>query len=433
MLAINYLSASTKIRMAIKNLKVSCLLLLSMFVFGTGLYGQVETDEIRISKHRKGNLYVYAKPAEEVQIRQLSHEFWFGAALSNGFVGSMSEADKEQYAEKFLKNFNSAVTENALKWHSMEKEKGVVDYGVVDALLAWTDQHGIPLRGHNIFWGIPKFVQEWLKELDDESLEQTLRVRALDVTTRYRGRFAGYDLNNEMVHGNYYEERLGPEITKKMVDWSHQGDPDAQLFLNDYDILTGNRLDDYLRQIRGLIAQGVRIAGIGVQGHLHGDSFDRNELRRSLDSLAVFGLPILVTEFNVPGQRSKYHRENIRELTPEEEQFTAAELVDYYRICFAHPSVEGILMWGFWAGANWIPASSLYRRDWSPTALADAYQDLVYKQWWTEHRATVDQNGFLSLPAFYGKYEVKVGGDVRVVSLEKERGSVQVDFLRADR
>ena len=25
--------------------------------------------------------------------------------------------------------------------------------------------------------------------------------------TRYRGRFAEYDLNNEMIHGNYYEKR----------------------------------------------------------------------------------------------------------------------------------------------------------------------------------------------------------------------------------
>ncbi|MCC5937176.1 MAG: endo-1,4-beta-xylanase [Lunatimonas sp.] len=415
--------------MITRKLNEAFLVVLLLCFASPNLFGQSETDEHRISTHRKGTLSVYAKPGQEVHIRQLSHEFWFGAALSNGFVGSMSEADKQQYAEKFLQNFNAAVTENALKWHSMEKEKGVVDYSVVDALLEWTDRHHIPLRGHNIFWGIPKFVQEWLTALDDESLEQTLRVRALDVTTRYRGRFAGYDLNNEMVHGNFYEDRLGPDVTKKMVDWSHQGDPDAQLFLNDYDILTGNRLDDYLKQIRGLIGQGVRIAGIGVQGHLHAESFDRNELRRALDSLAVFGLPILVTEFNVPGQRSKYYRENIRELTMEEEIFTAGELVDYYKICFAHPSVEGILMWGFWAGANWIPASSLYRRDWSPTALAEAYQDLIFREWWTEHRATVGHNGVVSLPAFFGTYEVQVGDEVRTVTLNRGGGSAKVDFL----
>src|SRR5690606_35778505 len=231
----------------------------------------------------------------------------------------MSESDWKNYSEKFLANFNSAVTENAVKWPSMERERGKVDYRVVDALLSWTEEHNIPLRAHNLFWGIPRFVQPWVKELDDNELMKTLQHRAETVTRRYKGRFAEYDLNNEMIHGNYYEDRLGPEITKLMAQWAHNGDPDAKLFLNDYDILTGNKLPEYMAQIRTLLAQGVPVSGIGVQGHLHAETFDRNELRRALDSLAVFGLPIRITEFNMPGQRSRYHVEKITTMTPEEE------------------------------------------------------------------------------------------------------------------
>jgi hypothetical protein len=47
-------------------------------------------------------------------------------------------------------------------------------------------------------------------------------------------------------------------------------------------------------------------------------------------------------------------------------------------------------MWGFWEGANWIPQSSLYRRDWSPTPAADAYRGLVFKQWWTTWSGVTD-------------------------------------------
>ncbi|WP_158857927.1 endo-1,4-beta-xylanase [Lunatibacter salilacus] len=382
-----------------------------------------------IERHRKGELIVLGNPGEEVKIEQLSHEFWFGAAISNGFVsGSMSAEDKSQYEEKFLKNFNSAVTENALKWGNMEPKKGEVNYTVVDGILEWTDNHNIPLRGHNIYWGIEKFVQDWVKELDDEELRQTLKNRAEDIATKYKGRFAQYDLNNEMIHGNFYEERLGPDITKKMVEWVHEKDPDAQLFLNDYDILTGSRLDDYMAHIRELLGQGVKIAGIGVQGHLHGESFDRGELKRSLDSLAVFKLPIIVTEFNMPGQRSKYYRENIRTMTPEEEAQKAEDLVDYYSICFAHPAVDGILMWGFWAGANWIPVSSLYNRDWSPTPAAEAYQELIHKTWWTDNSGSINQNGNFATIGFYGNYRITVGSETKEVLLSKDRGRVVVDF-----
>jgi GH35 family endo-1,4-beta-xylanase len=233
-----------------------------------------------------------------------------------------------------------------------------------------------------------------------------------------------------MIHGNYYEDRLGPDITRLMAQWAHNGDPEAKLFLNDYDILTGNRLADYMAQIRKLLKQGVPIAGIGVQGHLHTDTFDRKQLKDALDSLALFKLPIRITEFNMPGQRSKYHTDKILEMTPQEEELNAKEIVDYYRICFAHPAVEGILMWGFWAGANWIPVSSLYKRDWSPTPAAEAYHNLIFKEWWTKESGTAGKDGIFSTPAFYGKYKVTVNGISKEIALTKEKGKVVVDFRK---
>jgi endo-1,4-beta-xylanase len=386
----------------------------------------LDDDIVRL---RKGELIIEAGPGEKVTVEQLNHEFWFGCAISNRLAdGSLSADDQRQYCEKFLENFNSAVTENAVKWGNMERRKGQVDYSIVDGILRWTEENNIPLRGHNLFWGIPRFVQPWVKELDDAALSQTLENRAETITERYRGRFAEYDLNNEMIHGNYYEDRLGPEITKRMAQWAHQGDPDAKLWVNDYDILTGNQLSKYMAHIRGLLAQGVPIAGIGVQGHLHPETFDRVQLRNALDSLAVFNLPVRITEFNIPGQRSKYYENRTLELTPEEEKSKAAELVDYYRICFAHPAVEGILMWGFWEGANWIPVSSLYHRDWSPTPAAGAYHNLVYKEWWTSEKGMTDSRGEFSVPAFFGKYRVTAGDLTKEVTLSGKTGSVVVDF-----
>ena len=406
------------------------LLIIAFSVFsGVSVFAQKFDLENDIAKYRKGEITVKAKPGSKVEIEQVAHEFWFGCAISDGiFNGRASENDQKMYKEKFLKNFNSAVTENAVKWPGMERRKGEVDYSLVDAMLNWTDENNIPLRGHNIFWGIEQFIQPWIKELTDAELEQTLKNRAEMLTARYKGRFVEYDLNNEMIHGNYYENRLGPDITKKMAEWCKNGDPDIKLYLNDYDILTGKKLPEYMAQIRLLLNQGVPIAGIGVQGHLHAESFDRAELKRALDSLAQFKLPIRVTEFNIPGQRSKYYNKRDMKMTDEEEQQKATDLVDYYRICFAHPAVEGILMWGFWEGANWIPQSSLYKRDWSPTPAATAYQNLIFKDWWTTGKGKTTRQGNYSMPAFYGKYKVTVNGETKTVDLTKAAGKVTVEF-----
>lgn len=396
----------------------------------TGGFSAVGAEvEEAIRRVRMGTLVIRGTPGAEVRVEQARHEFWFGAALANQMFGGRSEnPEAARYKKVFLENFNSAVTENALKWHSMERRQGEVDYSVVEAILGWTKQHGIPLRGHNVFWGVPGMVQPWLKTLDDAALRDTLKARAVDVARRYRGRFAEYDLNNEMLHGNYYEQRLGPNITRDMAAWMRQEDPQAVLYLNDYDILTGRRVKDYVVQIRKLLEQGVPIGGIGVQGHLHGDSFDAEVLKNSLDQLAEFKLPIRVTEFNFPGQRSKYYSQRGVRLSEAEEQAKAKAIADYYRICFAHPAVEGLLMWGFWEGANWIPCSSLYRRDWSPTPAAEAYRDLVYKQWWTNWRGRTDAQGRCEVPAFFGQHRVTVGDKTTEVSLKRAERTRQVEM-----
>lgn len=407
--------------------KFFCLSFLTAlsFTLATAQYPGINDS---IAKYRKGTITIHAKKGSNIKIEQLRHEFWFGCAIPDNFAGSMPEGDKQQFQQKFLENFNSAVTENALKWYSMERQKGQIRYDAIDGILKWTEENEIPLRGHNLFWGISQFIQPWIKELSNDELRQTIKNRAETITAKYKGRFAEYDLNNEMIHGNYYEERLGPQITKEMADWAHNGDPAAKLFVNDYDILTGRRLDDYMAHIRKLRSQGVPVAGIGVQGHLHAETFDRGELRRALDSLAKFHLPVRITEFNMPGQRSAFYKDRIIDLTTEQEEQKARELADYYRICFSHPAVEGILMWGFWAGANWIPASSLYKRDWSPTPALKAYRDLVFGEWWTNVSGKADRKGNYSTPAFYGKYRVTVNNTTKEVFLSKEKRNLTIDF-----
>jgi GH35 family endo-1,4-beta-xylanase len=387
-----------------------------------GLYAADQGLDESIRRIRMGTLVIETAPGTQVHVRQVRHDFWFGAALaSQMFSGKADPGETARYKKVFLENFNAAVTENALKWHAMEPRQGEVDYNIADAILAWTAEHDIPLRGHNVFWGIPNRVQPWLKSMDDTKLRATLEARAVDVARRYRGRFAEYDMNNEMLHANYYEERLGPGITRDMASWMRQEDPAAVLFLNDYDILTGVRLEDYVAQIRKFLDQGIPIGGIGVQGHLHGDTFDPAALRNALDRLAQFKLPVRVTEFNFPGQRSKYYGQRNAVLTEEEEQAKAKAITDYYRICFAHPVVGGILMWGFWEGANWIPVSSLFRRDWSETPAAKAYHDLVYREWWTDWSGTADAHGRCEVRAFLGKHRITAGGRELLVHLTREK------------
>ena len=378
-----------------------------------------------IAKYRMGTLFIRTAPNAKVKVEQVRHEFWFGAALPSGiFSGRGNPDDAARFKEIFASHFNAGVPEVALKWDAMEPQEGAVNYTTLDNILAWARQKGIAMRGHCIFWGVPNHVQEWLKALSDDEFKIAVAERGRSIGARYRGQFVEYDFNNEMMHANYYEQRFGLEFTKQMALWVKDGDPNARLFVNDYDVLTGNRLADYVRHIQRLLDAGVPISGIGVQGHLHGDSFDAAALQNALDTLAQFKLPIRVTEFNFPGQRSKYYTGDRRaQMPPEEEQAKAEALIQYYRICFAHPSVSGSIMWGFWESANWIPQSSLYKRDWTPLPAAKAYEDLVLNQWWTRWSGTANGEGWAIVPAFYGTHKVTVNGKETTVTLTKAEGA----------
>jgi GH35 family endo-1,4-beta-xylanase len=383
-----------------------------------------------IAKNRMGTLTIQAAPNAKITVDQVRHEFWFGATLPGSvFNGRAKPEDAAKWKEIFVSHFNAGVPEADFKWDVMERQKGQVNYMVVDNMLAWAADAGISVRGHCIFWGVPNHVQPWLKEMNDDDFKAAVFARGRTIGARYRDRFAEYDLNNEMMHANYYEQRFGIDFIRQMALSVKDSDPNAKLFVNDYDITTGNRLDDYVTHIRKLLDAGVPLSGIGVQGHLHGDSFDPVALQKSLDVLSEFHLPIRITEFNFPGQRSKYYTGDRRAvMTPEEELAKAEALKQFFTICFAHPAVTGIMMWGFWEGADWIPQSSLYKRDWTPLPAAKAYEDLVLNKWWTRWSGAADAQGRTEIRVFYGKHKVMVNGKETVVTVSKSEGAKTVSL-----
>ncbi len=410
----------------------SKLIAVLAFVVAVGVVCQARADsdvspklkpqaiETRIRQHRMGELVVKTTPGAQVKIEQLRHEFWFGTAISNSMIqGSyrrrMSDADLAKYKEVLAANFNSAVHENALKWHSCERTAtGGFDYSVAEGIYKWAAANDIKMRGHCIFWCTDRHVQDWVKNLDKDALRKVVERRARDVTSRFKGRIEEFDLNNELTFGSFYRRNLGDGIIKDMADWAKQGNPKALLYLNEQGSLAsgGRNADKYVALIEKTLGQGAPIDGIGCQGHF-ANMFDPEKVQSTLDRLAQFDLPIKITEYD---------------FNTSDEQEKAKHLRDFYTICFAHPAVEGILMWGFWEGAHWRPGAALWKRDWSETPAAKAYRDLVFNKWWTSQTGKADAAGIYRIRAFYGKYSVESQGKKRQVTLARQNDRETVSF-----
>ena len=384
---------------------------------------KVENEQIekRIAEIRMGDLIVKTKPGAEVKIEQVRHEFLWGTAIPDELAeteeNAFSEEDRKKYLEILEDNFNYAVHENALKWYSNEEVQGEVDYSISDRIWELCDERNIPMRGHCIYWAKDEFMNDWLVPLNNPDLRKAVVNRGTSVVSHYKGRINEFDLNNEMLHGDFFRRKLGFGVINEMAWIAKAANPDVKLYLNDYGIVDmGYNAGPYIKQIKNLLDNGVPIDGIGCQGHLSmrtDDTTPAAKVQRNLDRLAEFDLPIKITEVLFAYRDEMVQVDELNKLLP---------------IYFAHPNVESVLMWGFWAGSHWQPHCAMWKEDWTPRPQVEAYRKLIFEKWWTTVEDKADNKGQVSTRAFYGTYKITSRGKTKTVVLSKEAGSQRVEF-----
>ncbi|CAI5463107.1 unnamed protein product [Closterium sp. Yama58-4] len=263
-----------------------------------------------------------------VQIDQVSSDFPFGANVNGAILYDTA------YQEWFLNRFNWAVFNNEGKWYFNERREEVENYTVTDALVDWFTQRNVSVRGHNIFWAVEKFVQTWVKNLNDTALWAAMQRRMNSAVTRYTGKVQHWDVINEPLHGNYYGQRLGEDIHSWMFKAARAIDPNVRLFLNDYNTVEqcdrGANPEVYLEKVWTLNATGAPVTGIGVEAHYSGEP-QLVRLKHDLNRLAMAKLPIWLTELD------------FSEVDSDEQRADYLEAV--MREAFSHPSVAGMVLW----------------------------------------------------------------------------------------
>ncbi len=334
-------------------------------------------------------------PGARVSLRQKARAFPIGAAVNPNLLTNAT------YREFFKQHFNWAVFENASKWYANERHPGRPDYAAADAMLDWLAGNGIPVRGHCLFWEPEKWQLPWVRDLSPSELRAAVERRLVSAVEHFRGRFVHWDVNNEMLHGSFFKDRLGEEIHPWMFIRAHQLDPEAKLFVNEFNILSVDQnheqvqVDEYVEHIRWLQSRGAPIHGIGIQGHIwHEDILSHPEvLKERLDRVAELQLPIWITEFD-SADPDEGRNADILELV--------------FRTAFSHPGVEGIMLWVFWGGSSWRgPNAGLAREDWTLNAAGRRFVALM-EEWSTHVTGVTDGDGRFSSRGFLGEFELEV-------------------------
>ncbi|XP_058069626.1 endo-1,4-beta-xylanase 1-like isoform X2 [Magnolia sinica] len=323
-----------------------------------------------------------------VKVRQTQNSFPIGSCVMR------TNIDNEDFVDFFVKNFNWAVFGNELKWPWIEPQQGNFNYKDADELLDFCKKNSIEVRGHCIFWEVEYTIQSWVRALIKNDLMTAIQNRLTGLLTKYKGKFRHYDVNNEMLHGSFYQDRLGKDIRANMFKTASQLDPSATLFVNDYHIEDGcdtrSSPEKYIEHILDLQEQGGPVGGIGLQGHI--DSPVGTIVCSALDMLGILGLPIWFTELD---------------LSSVNECVRADDLEVMLREAFAHPGVEGIMLWGFWELFMSRNNAHLVDAEGSINEAGKRY--LALKQEWLTHtHGHIDNQGQFGFRGFQGSYTVEV-------------------------
>ncbi|KAB1202648.1 Endo-1,4-beta-xylanase A [Morella rubra] len=331
-----------------------------------------------------------------VKVRQTQNSFPFGTCVNR------TNIDNEDFVNFFAKHFNWAVFGNELKWYWTEPQQGNFNYKDADEMLDLCKNHNIETRGHCIFWEVEGTVQSWIRALNKNDLATAVQNRLTGLLSRYKGKFRHYDVNNEMLHGSFYQDRLGKDIRANMFKTAHQLDPSATLFVNDYHVEDGcdtrSSPEKYIQHVLDLQEQGAPVGGIGIQAHI--DSPVGAIVCSALDKIGILGLPIWFTELDVSSIN---------------EHMRADDLEVMLREGFAHPAVEGIMLWGFWELFMSRDNSHLVNAEGDINEAGKRL--LALKQEWLSHpHGHIDEQGEFRFRGFHGTYSVEVLSGSKKVS-----------------
>ncbi|XP_064600826.1 uncharacterized protein LOC135467003 [Liolophura sinensis] len=233
----------------------------------------------RIDKIRKSNIHVKVTRDSgvdansiTVEIKQKRHSFPFGSTVVAWLMNKNNSGSDQKYRQFIFDNYNWAVLENALKWPQLEKSRGHVDYSVAEAALRRMRSHGIKVRGTTLIWGAQeRNVPSWVLPLPLSEIQAEVNKHIQNTVTHFKDLVEHWDVNNELLHGQYYENKFHDlDYSKKIFRLVHQYDPDVKLFLNDYDVVAGGgHTEAYFTQAKDFKASNTYIGGLGLQCHFN--------------------------------------------------------------------------------------------------------------------------------------------------------------------
>ena len=241
---------------------------------------------------------------------------YVGTALAT-YKGLQSDRDEAG------RQFNMMVCENEMKMDALQPSQGSFSYGGADNLVSHAQRNNMAIRGHCLVWHQQQ--PTWLSSDGKKNDKNWTRQQALDimkdhitkVMKHFKGKVTEWDVVNECLDDDQSIIRTNPNgYTLRQTVWQHaigddyidsafvyarRADPDAVLYLNDYDVeLQGKAKAVAFRNLAlRLKNKDIPIDGVGLQCHFSIGEVDSVKLASTVKRFGQDDLKCVITELDM--------------------------------------------------------------------------------------------------------------------------------------
>jgi len=392
--------------------------ILLIFLLTTFCYPQTEDisqllkeASENVEKYRKGDATISFSYQSgdtitngQVEIEQISQDFLFGNIIFPlvGVLHKFRDIDvyrPETFKNRFKDVFNMAIF--PFYWSAYEDIQGRPNWQRIMPALEWCQLNGITAKGHPLAWvergGTPK----WIYDLPVEQTEELLKSRIVNAVRGFKGQIDIWDVVNEPVHTKSWRQVMDKPFEMRYVStpikdiadwvekcyrWAHEANPEAELIINDYELIISTFILDTRQRFYDLAAEllkrGTPLHGIGIQAHEPAlEWYSPHEFKETLDFYAELGLPLHITEF-IPQSSGEIINGWKKGSWTQEAQAEFAEQI--YRQSFAHPSVKSINWWGLSDRYIWQERlnGGLIDENYKPKLVYNTIRKLIREEWY---------------------------------------------------
>lgn len=233
-----------------------------------------------------------------------------GLLLGGAISGELFNTDNPDEAATVNREYNAVVAENAMKMRAIANspDPGNYLFATADAMVASAQKNGQTVRGHTLVWH--DSAPAWVYEIKEKAAMRAAMTQYITTVVKHFGdRINVWDVVNEAISdgpGNPLRNNnpftvAGPDFIALAFRMAHAANPAARLYYNDYSVEGLNGKSDAMYAlVKGLLADGVPIDGVGFQGHVDINfSVKDSGMQANLQRFRDLGLDVQLTEVDV--------------------------------------------------------------------------------------------------------------------------------------